>query len=126
VPLLEMEKAFLQLEIMERTYEQGTEHYTAEEKVAIWRRHLLDKLPVSTLREEVGLRPTVFYRWQKEFFENGASWFTLRRLRRTVVNLSVRSSRIRRQEHLLLPSCHRKMAFFCLIARSLPRHLLAT
>jgi transposase len=50
-------------------------HYTAEEKVAILRRHLLDQVPVSDLCEELGLRPTVFYRWQKEFFENGAAAF---------------------------------------------------
>ena len=50
-------------------------HYTAQEKVAILRRHLLDKVPVSELCEEEGLRPTVFYRWQKEFFENGAAAF---------------------------------------------------
>src|SRR4029077_4493405 len=51
------------------------QHYTAEEKVAILRRHLLDKVPVSDLCEELGLQPTVFYRWQKGFFENGASAF---------------------------------------------------
>src|SRR6266702_2585731 len=50
-------------------------HYTAEEKVAILRRHLLDKVPVSDLCEELGLRPTVFCRWQKEFFENGCAAF---------------------------------------------------
>ena len=50
-------------------------HYTAEEKVAILRRHLLDKGPVSDLCEELGLQPTVFYRWQKEFFENAAAAF---------------------------------------------------
>jgi transposase len=50
-------------------------HYTAEEKVAILRRHLLDKVPVSDLCEELGLQPTVLYRWQKEFFDNGASAF---------------------------------------------------
>jgi len=44
------------------------EYYAAEEKVAILRRHLLDKVPVSDLCEELGLQPTVFYRWQKEFF----------------------------------------------------------
>jgi len=49
--------------------------YSAEEKVAILRRHLLDKVPVSELCEEKSLRPTVFYRWQKEFFENGAAAF---------------------------------------------------
>jgi transposase len=50
-------------------------HYTAEEKVAVLRRHLLDKVPVSDLCEELSLKPTVFYRWQKEFFENGAAAF---------------------------------------------------
>jgi transposase-like protein len=32
-------------------------------------------VPVSDLCEELGLQPTVFYRWQKEFFENGAAAF---------------------------------------------------
>jgi transposase len=50
-------------------------HYSAEEKVAILRRHFLEKVPVSELCEELGLQPTVFYRWQKEFFENGAAAF---------------------------------------------------
>jgi len=50
-------------------------YYTAEEKVAILRRHLLDKVPVSDLCEELGLQPTVFYRWQKKSFENGAAAF---------------------------------------------------
>ena len=54
-------------------------HYTAEEKVAILRRHLLDKEPISKLCDELGLQPTVFYRWQKEFFENGASAFDPKR-----------------------------------------------
>ncbi len=35
----------------------------------------MDKVAVSELCEELGLRPTVFYRWQKEFFENGAAAF---------------------------------------------------
>jgi len=50
-------------------------NYTSEEKVAILRRHLLEKVPISDLCEEVGLHPTMFYRWQKEFFENGAAAF---------------------------------------------------
>ena len=48
-------------------------HFTPEEKVAILRRHLVGRVPVSELCEELGLRPTVFYRWQKELFENGAA-----------------------------------------------------
>ena len=50
-------------------------NYTADEKVAILRRHLLEKTAVSELCKELELRPTVFYRWQKEFFENGAAAF---------------------------------------------------
>ncbi len=50
-------------------------HYTPEEKVAILRRHLLEKEPTSKLCDEFGVRPTVFHRWQKEFFENGAAAF---------------------------------------------------
>src|ERR1043166_52922 len=50
-------------------------HYSSEEKVAIPRRHLLEKEPISKLCDELGLQPTVFYRWQKEFFESGAGAF---------------------------------------------------
>jgi hypothetical protein len=37
--------------------------------------HLVDKVPVWELCEELGLRPTMSYRWQKVFFENGAAAF---------------------------------------------------
>ena len=50
-------------------------NYTAEEKVAILKRHLLEKVPVSDLCDELGLNPTVFYGWQKQFFENGGAAF---------------------------------------------------
>ena len=48
-------------------------NYTAAEKVAILRRHLIDRVPVSDLCDEYQLRPTLFYQWQKLFFENGAA-----------------------------------------------------
>ena len=50
-------------------------HYTPQEKVAILRKHLVEGVPISDLCDELGLQPTVFYRWQKEFFENGAAAF---------------------------------------------------
>lgn len=50
-------------------------HYTPEEKVSVLRRHLVEKVPVSDLCQELKLQPTVFYRWLKEFFENGAVAF---------------------------------------------------
>ena len=49
--------------------------YAPGEKVAILRRHLLEKELISKLCDEVALQPTVFYRWQKEVFENGAAAF---------------------------------------------------
>ena len=52
--------------------------FSAQEKVSILRRHLVDKVPVSNLCDEYGLNPTVFYRWQKEFFENGTAAFERR------------------------------------------------
>ncbi|MGC2822256.1 MAG: transposase [Candidatus Sulfotelmatobacter sp.] len=67
-------------------------HYSSEEKVAILRRHLLDKVPVSDLCEELSLRPTVFYRWQKEFFENGAAAFQSKQ--RPAVQVEAKQKRI--------------------------------
>src|SRR5579884_2254526 len=49
--------------------------YTAEQKVAILRRHLIEKVTVPDLCDEYHLHPTVFYRWLKQFFENGAAAF---------------------------------------------------
>jgi len=65
-------------------------HYTPEEKVTILRRHLLEKEPISKLCDELGLQPTVFYRWQKEFFENGAAAFE----QKARLNHSVEQERI--------------------------------
>ena len=48
-------------------------NYTAQEKIAILRRHLIEKVPVSDLCEQHQLQPTLFYRWQQELFENGAA-----------------------------------------------------
>ena len=49
--------------------------FSAEEKVAILRQHLLEKVPVSDLCDKHHLAPNLFYRWQKAFFENGAAAF---------------------------------------------------
>lgn len=44
-------------------------NHSAELKVTIVRRHLIDKIPVSTLCEEYSIRASQFYAWQKELFE---------------------------------------------------------
>ena len=61
---------------------QRRKHYSGEEKVSILRRHLLERVAVSDLCDELGLAPTVFYRWQKEFFEHGAAAFETQSKRR--------------------------------------------
>jgi hypothetical protein len=50
-------------------------HCTAEEKVAILRRHLLEQAPFSQPCDGLGLQPAVFHRWQKGFFGNGLQFF---------------------------------------------------
>ena len=53
-------------------------NFTPEQKVAIVRRHLLEKTPVSDLCDELGIHATQYYNWQKQFFENGANAFERR------------------------------------------------
>ena len=49
--------------------------YTAEEKAAIVRSHLVDKKPVSDVCDEYGIQPSVFYGWQRQVMENLAAAF---------------------------------------------------
>jgi hypothetical protein len=45
------------------------------EKVAVLRRHLIDRVPVSDLCDEYQLQASRSYTWQKLFFENGSAAF---------------------------------------------------
>lgn len=54
---------------------------SADEKVAILRRHLIDRVSVADLCDEHQIQPALFYKWQARFFENGAP-----ALRRKYVN----------------------------------------
>ncbi len=47
-------------------------NFTAEQKVAFIRKHLIEKVPVSDICDEARINATQFYKWQTEFFENGA------------------------------------------------------
>ena len=47
--------------------------FTSQEKVAILRLHLLEGTPVSDVCDKHGIGPSMFYRWQQDFFENGAA-----------------------------------------------------
>ena len=50
-------------------------HFSAQEKVAALKRHLLEKVPVSDLCDQLDIYPNQFYNWLKEFFENGHAAF---------------------------------------------------
>ena len=50
--------------------------FTPEEKVAILRLHLLEQKPISEICEAKTRQPSVYYRWQKQFFEQGTAAFS--------------------------------------------------
>jgi transposase-like protein len=54
---------------------KSRKQYTAAEKVAILRRHLIEHVPVSDLCDQHQIQPSMFYNWQKQFFENGTAAF---------------------------------------------------
>ena len=47
--------------------------HTAEQKAAALRRHYIDKLPISKVCEEFDVQPSLFYYWQKQFFDNAVA-----------------------------------------------------
>jgi transposase len=49
--------------------------YSAGEKVRLLRLHLVEGQPISTICDKHQIHPTLFYQWQKTFFENGAAAF---------------------------------------------------
>jgi transposase len=50
-------------------------HYSPEEKVRLLKEHLVNGVAVSEICDKNRLQPTVFYRWQRQFFEQGAAAF---------------------------------------------------
>ena len=45
------------------------------EKLAILRRYLVEKVPISDLCDQYGVQPSQVYYWQAQLFEHGASIF---------------------------------------------------
>jgi transposase-like protein len=82
-------------------------HFTPEQKVAILREHLVEKVPVSDLCEKHGIAVNLFYSWQKSFFENGAAAFTaLDKRRKTATDardqqIAQLEDRLRRKHEVL-------------------------
>ena len=49
--------------------------FSPQEKVKILRLHLLEGKAVSDLCDQHKLNPSLFYQWQRQFFENGTRAF---------------------------------------------------
>jgi len=54
---------------------QKRKSYSPEQKVKILKEHLVERRDISDICEEYGIHPNMFYRWQKQFFENGERAF---------------------------------------------------
>jgi transposase len=50
-------------------------HFSPQQKVSILRKHLLENVPISDLCQQHNIKPAIFYRWQKQFFEQGHAAF---------------------------------------------------
>ncbi len=54
---------------------KSRKHFPPEEKIAQVRRHLIEKVPVSQICQELDVRVTVFYGWLRLLFERGSVVF---------------------------------------------------
>jgi transposase-like protein len=50
-------------------------HFTGQQKAAIVKSHLVDRVPISDLCEQHQIQLAQFYQWQKQLFENGIAAF---------------------------------------------------
>jgi len=60
---------------MSQVESQRRKHVSPDQKVAILKRYLVEKTPISDLCDEYGIQPSQVYQWQKVLFENGAAAF---------------------------------------------------
>src|ERR1700712_5844571 len=88
--------------------------HSPEDKVRILRLHFLEHKPISELCEQESIHPTLFYHWQKAFFENGAAAF----------QRSPRTETLQKRDHLveaLEAKLRRKDEVIAIIAEDLIR-----
>lgn len=70
--------------------EKPRRNFTPEQKVNILREHLVENVAVSDVCDKHQIQPTLFYQWQKTFFEKGSAAFESRRSPSRVVGLQER------------------------------------
>ena len=77
--------------------------FSPQEKLKILRLHLLEQQPISSLCEQFGLHPTLFYQWQRTFFENGEAAFSSPRTetRHTEKKIEALQAKLRHKDEVL-------------------------
>ncbi|NJM94577.1 MAG: transposase [Cytophagales bacterium] len=68
--------------------------YQASEKVSIIREHLLENKAISDVCDEHHIHPSVYYRWQKQFFEQGEKAFAPNNEKQMVTELKQEISQL--------------------------------
>ena len=79
-------------------------NFSVSEKVLILKRHFLEKEPVSDICERTGIAPTVFYRWQKQFFENATAAFERvngRKIKAEAERVAFLEAKLRKKDEVL-------------------------
>ena len=88
------------------TTKRKRRHFTADEKAAILRRHLADKVPVADLCDEHKLQPSVFYQWQRQLFDHAAKALepqrgTAKRDKKLEARIETLEERLRRKDNVI-------------------------
>jgi transposase-like protein len=79
-------------------------NFKASEKVAILKRHLVEREEVSAICEGLKIHPNQFYEWQKLFFENGVKAFESQEKQEEAVlrtKISALESKLQRKDTVL-------------------------
>ena len=77
---------------------QKRKRLSGSEKLAIVRRYLVDRTPISDLCDEHGLQPSQIYRWQAAIFEHGSDVFDMKKGRHSKAAETVKDAKIARLE----------------------------
>ncbi|MBL7194095.1 MAG: transposase [Pirellulales bacterium] len=80
---------------------QKRKRLSGAEKIAIVKRYLVERVPISDLCDQHGIQPSQIYRWQAAVFEHGADAFELKRGRNGRSAESAKDVRIAKLEAAL-------------------------
>jgi transposase len=72
--------------------------FGADQKTVILKRYLVDKVPISDLCDEYGIKPNQVYAWQKVLFDHAETAFQQAAGGRTASNQSAQQEKIARLE----------------------------